>query len=199
MGRPTKFNRPDAIAVAMDTFWEKGYNPTSVSDLASAMSITRSSFYNSFNSRKAIFDEALALYQKGDAIFDTDAEQDGYCPAKAIRHFFRQVCDRLASAPDSRGCLTINCYVQASDDCPPPEGVKAFVEAKWQQFHVTVKNAVKLGIMPADTDSKATADSLLSFLIGINIMGKKVPDAKRLWTAADVMLTSMGFVERSTH
>lgn len=199
MGRPTKFNRPDAIAVAMDTFWEKGYNPTSVSDLASAMSITRSSFYNSFNSREAIFDEALALYQKGDATFDICPEKEGYCPAESIRHFFRQVCDRLASAPDSRGCLTINCYVQSSDDNPPPHGVQTFVDTKWRQFKETVEHAIDHDLMPPDTNSHVAADSLLSFLIGINIMGKKVPDAERLWAAADIMLTNMGFNEQTTH
>ena len=36
----------------------------SVSELSSRMSITRSSFYNSFVSREALFSEVLALYGK---------------------------------------------------------------------------------------------------------------------------------------
>ncbi len=195
MGRPTKFSRPEAVEIAMNTFWEKGYKPTSVSDLASAMSITRSSFYNSFHSREEIFDEAVSLYRQTDPAFDIDPDQEGFSPAGPIRHFFSQVCDNLAAATDSRGCLLVNCYAQCADHEQVPAGVQDFVDTRRAQFKKTVELAVERGLMPADTDIDGAADSLVTFLIGINITGKRMKNRDRLWASVDTMLNGMGLTE----
>ena len=71
-GRPAHFTRAEAIDAAMNLFWRQGYTATSTSDLADAMSIQRSSFYNSFGDRASVLREALAHYsaQAPDAPLD---------------------------------------------------------------------------------------------------------------------------------
>lgn len=193
MGRPTKFNRGDAIELAMNTFWEKGFEPTSVSDLASAMSITRSSFYNSFESREAIFDEALALYQNSGSTLNFDPDNPNYNPVKSVRAFFLSVCTNLGNDPDSRGCMVINCYVQSTLDQPAPAGVHEFIDTKREQFEVITKLAQQKGVVPKDQDAGAVADALVTLLIGVNVLGKHVHEAGRLWAGANTALSSLGF------
>lgn len=48
MARDKDFIPEEKIAKALDVFWEKGYNATSMQDLVEAMQINRSSLYNSF-------------------------------------------------------------------------------------------------------------------------------------------------------
>lgn len=193
MGRPTKFDRSEAIEVAMHTFWEKGFAPTSVSDLASAMSITRSSFYNSFRSREAIFDEALARYRTDDVELDICNSEDDFCPSTCLRDFFRHVCAKLGADPENRGCLIINCFVQASPDAPAPAAVVAFMETKRQQFGLLARLAQQGGKVNKDLHPEAIADGLLALLIGINVMGKTSTDTESLWHATDTMLSCLGF------
>ncbi len=194
MGRPTKFNRGDAIETAMNIFWAKGFEPTSVSDLASAMSITRSSFYNSFHSRERVFDEALERYQSDGIDLKADVTSD-CCPISDLREFFRCICEKLAADPAARGCMVINCYVQASEDNPPPQGVQAFVDTKRQQFNRIAKAGQHAGFVPAHLDPTMVGGSLLALLIGINVMGRDVRDADALWSIAETALDSLGFTE----
>ncbi len=192
MGRPTKFNRDDAIEIAMNTFWAKGYEPVSVSDLAAAMCITRSSFYNSFRNREAVFGEVLGRYQAHGMALEIASDPD-LCPTECVRDFFYRLCKKLAADPDARGCLIINCYAQASEEKPAPAGVQAFIDTKRQHFKWAADRAQQTGAIPASQDTKAVAGALIALLIGINILGKSERNAQTLWASADVTLTSLGF------
>ncbi|MBO6505087.1 MAG: TetR/AcrR family transcriptional regulator [Kordiimonadaceae bacterium] len=195
MGRPTKFNRDDAIELAMNTFWEKGFEPTSVSDLASAMSITRSSFYNSFESREAIFDEALVRYQNSGTSLILTPDLEGFCPVRATRKFFYDVCQNLVNDEDAKGCLIINCYVQAAPDMPAPAGVHSFIDNKRDQFEFVARVAQENGSVSHSQNPATIADALVALLVGVNVMGKEIRDADRLWASAEATLTALGITE----
>jgi AcrR family transcriptional regulator len=51
-----------ALRKALDLFWERGYEGTSLSDLARAMSIASASIYACFGSKEALFRQTVALY-----------------------------------------------------------------------------------------------------------------------------------------
>lgn len=198
LGRPTKFNRDDAIEIAMHTFWTKGYEPTSVSDLATAMNITRSSFYNSFDCRERVFAEALERYNDN----DTDAPLEGIIPglsaAEALHLFFEGVCAKLAADPLGRGCLIINCFMQASPDKPAPKGVHAFLDTKLQQFSAMIEQTKADGTLGTDTNTQMLANNLLAYLIGLNVISKSVRDENTLKAMARQFLENAGFT-RSHH
>jgi TetR/AcrR family transcriptional repressor of nem operon len=62
MARDKDFIPEEKIAKALDVFWEKGYNATSMQDLVDAMQINRSSLYNSFGDKHNLFLECLRTY-----------------------------------------------------------------------------------------------------------------------------------------
>ena len=49
-GRPREFDANGARDIAMHLFWSQGYDATSLSDLLSAMGLSKSSFYQTFES-----------------------------------------------------------------------------------------------------------------------------------------------------
>lgn len=198
LGRPTKFDRSDAIEIAMNTFWTKGYEPTSVSDLATAMKITRSSFYNSFEDRERVFAEALVRYNDNDTDAPLDGKIAGISAAKALHLFFESVCAKLAADPLARGCLIINCYMQASDDKPAPPGVHAFLETKLQQFSRCIENAKSEGTLADSVDTQVLANNLLAYLIGLNVISKSVRDENKLREMTRQFLVNAGF-HKHTH
>jgi TetR/AcrR family transcriptional repressor of nem operon len=193
LGRPTKFNRDDAVEIAMNTFWTKGYEPTSVSDLATAMNITRSSFYNSFQDRECVFAEALVRYNSNDTDAPLEGKIAGITAAEALHLFFEGVCRKLANDPLGRGCLIINCYIQASPDKPAPPGVHEFMETKLRQFSDCVENAKIEGTLGASADTLTLANNLLVYLMGLNVISKTIREEKTLKAMAGQFLENAGF------
>lgn len=62
MARCVEFDEREKIEKAMNVFWEKGYNATSMQDLVDAMQINRSSLYNTFEDKHKLFLKCLSTY-----------------------------------------------------------------------------------------------------------------------------------------
>ncbi len=61
-GRPRAFDRTQALELALHLFWAKGYEGTSLSDLTSTLGINAPSLYAAFESKPALYREAIDLY-----------------------------------------------------------------------------------------------------------------------------------------
>ena len=62
MPRPKEFNPDDAIEKAMQVFWHKGYEATSMEDLLSAMDLNRGSLYDTFGDKRQLFLKVMDRY-----------------------------------------------------------------------------------------------------------------------------------------
>lgn len=62
MPRPKSYQPQQALESAMHVFWRRGFEATSVSDLAKATGLNRKSLYNEFSSKESLFEQALAHY-----------------------------------------------------------------------------------------------------------------------------------------
>lgn len=195
MGRPTKFDRSEAVATAMDIFRKKGYWATSVSDLAAAMSMTRSSFYNSFKSRDRLFEETLTLYCADQPDKKLKEPMPFGSANEAVRVFFKNACTNLDTAPEHCGCLIMNSFVMADENMPPPEGVQHFMNEKRVEFRRAIAQAIADKTMPPVQDVDVMTESLMAFLIGLNIIGRSGFPEGHLWSIAQTYLDSIGLTE----
>ena len=62
MARPREFDEASAIHRAMHAFWDGGYEGTSTQPFCEATGLGRSSIYNTFNSKRELFDRTLQHY-----------------------------------------------------------------------------------------------------------------------------------------
>jgi AcrR family transcriptional regulator len=62
MGRPREFDEQAVITACRDTFWEHGYEATSIQHLTRATKLKTQSLYTAFGNKRELFLRALAAY-----------------------------------------------------------------------------------------------------------------------------------------
>ena len=65
MARPREFDIDAALERAMQAFWAKGYESTSLDDLCEATGLGRSSLYAAFGDKRGLYLRALDRYEDG--------------------------------------------------------------------------------------------------------------------------------------
>lgn len=193
MGRPAKFDRETAVEAAMNEIWKKGFEASSVKALSQLLGITRSSFYNAFGSREALFMEALGLYfsKTPDRVLaDMDA---GASVPKALTGMFREICRIRAADPEARGCMAVNCVAElvGVDGTLGPVLENAVLQSVERLQHL-LKQAAENGEIEDAGDLRNKALALQNLLIGLNLMSKVVRTEEELWAAASQTLKGLG-------
>ena len=64
MARTKDFDENEVLSKAMELFWSKGYNATSMEDLVGGLGISRSSLYDTYTDKHTLFIKALEQYQQ---------------------------------------------------------------------------------------------------------------------------------------
>ena len=125
-GRPRKFDETEALEAAMRVFWARGYDGTSIDDLTAAMGLTRSSLYQAFGGKEALFRAALDHYgatRIGPVLAALDG---GGSVAEDVAGFLEGVVALGTVDPAHRGCL-VSCALSDAAGAHP-EFAELFAE-----------------------------------------------------------------------
>jgi TetR/AcrR family transcriptional repressor of nem operon len=195
-GRPMGFVREQAIDAAMHLFWKQGFLSISAKDLADAMSIQRSSFYNSFGSREAVFIEALQHYTAQAPDAPLDKFPPGQPVVPVLVTVLRRICRVRSADVEARGCLVCNAIAElvGVDQVIGPL-LEDAVKHRTVVFRSLLSQAVRQGEIGPLADEEAAAAGFTAFLIGLNTLSKVVRDEKQLWAICRQFLRGLGIAE----
>src|SRR5580698_10339993 len=108
MARPREFDETAVLEAAIQCFWSRGYEATSVRDLAEKMGLTGASLYNAFGDKRALYRRALDHYVEmsfGDRVGRFEGSLP---PREALLAFFDEIIDRSLNDPRIKGCMLVN-------------------------------------------------------------------------------------------
>lgn len=110
MARTASFDVDEVVRAARTLFWQEGFD-ASIPDLEQATGIARSSLYNTFGSKRGLFDAAVQSYL--DEIIRPrlgPLQSDTVDPDAVVVYLtgLRTAFLRTGSLPASSGCLLIN-------------------------------------------------------------------------------------------
>jgi TetR/AcrR family transcriptional repressor of nem operon len=181
VGRPKEFERDVVLDRAMQVFWSRGYEATSIEHLVARMGIQRGSLYDTFGDKRRLFFEAIDRYDRV-ATAKLVAALEGPASGKtAIRRFFRLKLELALAPRGSRGCLVTNSVAElASRDRGAAIKVGAVLAKIEASFHRAVVRAQATGEIHPDRDPRALARFLTSSAQGLSVMAKVVPDRAAL-------------------
>ncbi len=178
MARPKSFNTDEALEAALMTFWEKGYDGTSYEDLVQRTGVSRASLYNTFGDKRAMFLTVLKEYSKQmleEKLKHLDAPDAKVADIISYYEGFTQALEEL---PDRcLFCDTMHELTPTEDD-ELKNVLLSVVTHKREVFANAIRNSIKAGEYPADTNVDELIAMLFTQTIGIATLQKSqlVPD-----------------------
>ncbi|MEY2427024.1 MAG: TetR/AcrR family transcriptional regulator, transcriptional repressor for nem operon [Actinomycetota bacterium] len=106
----------ELATAAKHVFWERGFEGTAIDHLQEATGLSRSSLYLAFDTKRAIFDAALAEYV---TTFVDPRIGPMEAPTAGLREviaFFRGLAEYFAGPDGVRGCLYVNAIAELGRD-----------------------------------------------------------------------------------
>ncbi|MDF9451069.1 TetR family transcriptional regulator [Bacillus toyonensis] len=176
MARTREFDEDQVLDAAMQLFWEKGYEATSLSDLTSRMGIQRPSIYSAFGDKKELFEAALRRYTMSRASDIRNKLQSHSSVKESFSIFFADVVNEEYAGDLSKGCFCINTMVELA---PHDERFEILTREHQMYlaviFQETIERGIQSGELEVNTDAKSLAQALIVALIGLTVMMKSRP------------------------
>ncbi|OEO27283.1 TetR family transcriptional regulator [Pseudomonas sp. J237] len=190
-GRPKSFCPEQALESAMQVFWQRGYEATSLQDLLSATGLSKSSLYQTYPSKLAWFEAAFSHYcgQRQQMLLTLLEEADS--PLEYIRNRLLGVLDDEGLDGVPRGCMLVNVANEFSLSEPQVlSQVQAATEGFCQVFSAALERAQAAGELAPGADTRALGRYLQCVMSGLRTQVKSgLPAASIESTVATVMST----------
>src|SRR6266849_10442783 len=117
-GRPRSFDMDQALDRALQVFWRKGYEGTSLSDLTGAMAVNRPSLYAAFGDKEALFRKALDRYAEASASYVREALNQPTARG-VVESMLRGAANLLSNPKNPPGCLNIQGALACGGEADP--------------------------------------------------------------------------------
>ncbi len=192
MPRPPEYERSEVLHRAMETFWRKGYNATSMKDLTNATGLQPGSLYGAFESKRSLFLETLeTYYELNMSGLDERLCQD-ISPADRIRGLFERIIEASTRDPDNKGCMMVNTLLETpADDSEINDRLREMFDSVENKLRDIITEGQKLLHISPDKDPEILARSLLVGMHGIRVSCKSRPDPQMLRMSVDTLLQSI--------
>lgn len=188
MARTKEFDPDAALQSALELFWERGYEATSMADLVEHLGVARASLYATFGNKHELYLKALERYGEQSTVVEELSQPGPALPA--VRALVRRFADESACDDLRRGCFVTNTAVELA---PHDPDLGRRVERSWDNVETALTSALlrarAQGELPAGRDPAGLARMLLVLMQGMRVMGKAAPSPARLRDAADQALS----------
>ncbi len=177
MARPREFDEVTALEAAIECFWHRGYEATSVRDLAAKMGLSAPSLYNAYGDKHALFVQALEHYLDHSARALIKQLESSLPPKQAIRRFIEEIIERSVNDRERRGCFLINSALEVA---PHDRELGALIADRLAEieafFYRSIKTAQADGAISRDRVARDLARLLLGVLLGIRVLARSKPE-----------------------
>ncbi|MFG2646853.1 TetR/AcrR family transcriptional regulator [Streptomyces sp. NPDC048436] len=191
MARTKEFDPDAALQSALELFWRRGYEATSMADLVEALGIGRASIYATFGNKHELYLKALERYA---GIQDPRLLAELSQPGPALPAV-RAVVRRFGAESSSEEARLNGCFITntAAELGPHDAPAARCVERSWEHMetllHSALVRAQAQGELPQGRDPRALARLLLTLMQGLRVVGKASRDPARVRDATEQALT----------
>lgn len=173
-GRPRIFDRDEAVVQAMLLFWEQGFEATSLLQLRAVMGdISAASFYAAFESKEALYKEAVERYMDTFGRVTKSFSDLALSPKEAIETTLRSTAKMQTDSAHPSGCLIV---LSATTCSSKNNHIREIAAEKRKltrnRLQDCIRRAVDTGELPASTDIDMLTTVFDTFMQGISTQAR---------------------------
>jgi len=189
VGPNKQFDQKIALKNALDVFWVKGFEATSMQDLVSAMGVNRASMYQTYGNKGELFIAALDHYIDASLVMIKEALEVSGSPIGNIDSLLKHLLMHSAENNMS-GCLMGNTAVELGPHNPlAAEKVRSFWMKLEELFNNTLERAIEQNELRQDTDTNKLATFINSTFQGLLIKTKVNVDKNNIVSDIDTLFS----------
>jgi TetR/AcrR family transcriptional regulator, transcriptional repressor for nem operon len=189
MARTKEFDPEEALEAAMELFWRRGYEATSMRSLLEGMGVGRGSFYDTYGDKRALFLAALDRFEKNRTTWALEVLETSLSPVAGIEEVFGRTLESLVGYEPRRGCLLANSAVELAPHDPEVAAhISGYVRRLEGAFEDALERARKMGEIPKGSKPTALARFLVTSLHGLRVMARAGAERETLEDAVGLTL-----------
>ena len=179
MARPRNFDPDEALDLARDVFWRKGFQGTSLDDITAATGLAKPSLYAAFGDKDALFLKILDRYHASIVANAERALNEGPSARDAIERWLTGFVPYCSGVKGSRGCLSVN---TAADGISDQKQVRDSVERFNRTLEQLLGNRLRADRAQFSDafDPDAAAHTIMAIYLGLMVMAKDAPTPARV-------------------
>ncbi len=193
MARPKEFDTDVALDEAMDLFWSKGYEATSMSDLVGHLGLARQSVYDTFGDKHAIYMAALLRYCEQRLAWMLPLFRSQRPVRAILRDYLEHAIEAALKNERPRGCMLINAAVGLPlEDEEARKVVSDTMKTAGREMVAMLQRARERGEIGTHQDPAALGRFFASVMTGIIVLSKTTQNRQALQDVAEVALKVLG-------
>jgi TetR/AcrR family transcriptional repressor of nem operon len=161
MARKKGFDEGEVLDKAMNLFWEKGYNATSIQDLVDELGINRASIYDTWGDKHQLYLSALRLYRQNASSWLLNQIRTEQSALVIIERFLHFTIESVIHDKDKRGCFIVNSSTELSN-CD--RDVDAIVLENRKTMEKVLTELIKEGQTEGEINLNHSPESLARFI-----------------------------------
>ena len=161
---------------AVQCFWRRGYEATSIKDLVGRTGITTASLYNAYGDKRELFRAALDRYVA--SIVSVRMQRcEALPPREAIESFFDEILRRSLQDREHKGCMLVNSALEMAPHDPDFQKIIAgFLQRLERFFLECITRGQAAGTITRSVAADTLAQNLLGVLIGLRVLARVRPE-----------------------
>jgi TetR/AcrR family transcriptional repressor of nem operon len=176
MARPREFDEGAVLDAAVQCFWARGYEATSVRDLIEKTGLTGASLYNAFGDKRSLYQKALDHYVD-QSVADRIRRCEGLAPRQAIGDFFAEIVERSLGDRERKRCMLVNAALDVAPHDPEFQRIVADVLIQIEAFfRRCVETGQADGTITRSHTPEELARHLLGVLMGVRVLARVRPE-----------------------
>jgi len=195
IGRPRKLEPEAILEIAMNIFWAKGYEATSVADILNATGLHKGSLYQTFGDKKSLFIACLTCYQEQMLEQISTIVNSAEDPIQGLRLAMYEMINMSCTDGEcsNNGCMAVNTLVETAPHDLDIRKVLKTNENKFEQFIIkTLYKAQNEFNIVLKHPPEIIFGIMITFMSGLSSVTKNMMNIDQSKQLLDIQLQMLG-------